>query len=126
MDHPDLAAAAATGDDAFAARRDHVHLDPVIAHAAAADPHTGYLLESLLDAKGDLIAASADNTPGRLPVGTDGHVLTADSAEVLGVKWAAASGSSSSRWEILTDGSLDGFVWAESGGVYSLIYAEMP
>lgn len=122
----DLAAAAATGDDAFAARRDHVHLDPTIAHAAAADPHTGYVLESLLDAKGDLIAASADNTPGRLPVGTDGHVLTADSAESLGVKWAAASGASSTRWELLTDGSLDGFVWAESGGVYELVYAEVP
>lgn len=122
----DLAVAAATGDDTFAARRDHVHLDPVIAHAAAADPHAGYVLESLLDAKGDLIAASADNTPGRLTVGTDGYVLTADATQALGVKWAAASGASATRWEILTDGSLDGFVWAESGGVHSLIYTEVP
>jgi hypothetical protein len=47
---------------------------------------------TLLDAKGDLIVGSADNTAARLAVGgTNGHVLTVDSAETLGVKWAAAS-----------------------------------
>jgi hypothetical protein len=122
----DLGAAAAPGDDAFAARRDHVHLDPVVAHAAAADPHAGYLLESLVDAKGDLLVGTADNTPARLAVGANGQVLTADSAETPGVKWATPSASSSAHWEILTDGSLDGFVWVESGGVYELVYAEVP
>jgi hypothetical protein len=48
---------------------------------------------TLLDAKGDLIVGSADNTAARLAVGgTNGHVLTVDSAESLGVKWAAAAG----------------------------------
>lgn len=50
------------------------------------------LSETLLDAKGDLIVASAADTAARLPVGTNGQVLTADSAEALGVKWAAAAG----------------------------------
>jgi hypothetical protein len=51
--------------------------------------------KTLVDAKGDLIVASADDTVGRLAVGgTNGHVLTVDSAETLGVKWAAASGGS--------------------------------
>lgn len=37
----------------------------------------------------------------------------------------AASGSGS-RWEIVVDGSVGGFIWAESGGVAELIYAEVP
>ncbi len=88
-----LAAAADTGNDTSPSRRDHVHLDPTVAHAAAADPHTGYLKESLVDAKGDLIVASANDTPARLPVGSNGQVLTADSGETTGAKWATlASG----------------------------------
>ncbi len=84
--------AAATGTADTFTRGDHKHAmpaDPVTAHAAASDPHTGYVLESLLDAKGDLIVASADNTPARLAVGTNTYVLTADSGETTGVKWAA-------------------------------------
>jgi hypothetical protein len=50
---------------------------------------------TLLDAKGDLIVASAADTAARLAVGgTNGHVLTVDSNETLGVKWAAATGGS--------------------------------
>jgi hypothetical protein len=63
---------------------------PLVTHAAAADPHTGYVLESLVNAKGDIIAASADNVVGRLGVGSNDQVLTADSTQALGVKWAAA------------------------------------
>jgi hypothetical protein len=59
------------------------------AHVAAADPHPGYILESLLDAKGDLISATADNTPARLPVGTNGQFLTAQSGQTTGLQWVA-------------------------------------
>jgi hypothetical protein len=46
---------------------------------------------TIVDAKGDLIAATAADTPARLAVGTNGQVLTADSTAATGLKWAAAS-----------------------------------
>jgi hypothetical protein len=43
---------------------------------------------AILDAKGDLISATADNTAARLGVGTDGKVLTADSSTATGLAWS--------------------------------------
>ena len=47
---------------------------------------------SLLDAKGEVLSASAANTPVALAAGTNDYVLTADSSTTSGLKWAAASG----------------------------------
>jgi hypothetical protein len=55
-----------------------------IAQATAINP-------TIVDAKGDIIAASAADTPARLAVGSNGTVLTADSAESTGLKWATPS-----------------------------------
>lgn len=52
---------------------------------------TNAIQNAIVDAKGDLIAATAADTPARLAVGTNGQVLTADSAEATGLKWASAA-----------------------------------
>ena len=42
---------------------------------------------AIVDAKGDLIAASAADTPARLAVGANGETLVADSSTATGLKW---------------------------------------
>lgn len=58
---------------------------------------TAVIAPTIVDAKGDLISATAADTPARLAVGTNGQVLTADSTTATGLKWATtASGSPAS------------------------------
>jgi hypothetical protein len=52
----------------------------------AVDPLT------ILDAKGDLISATAADTPARVAVGTNGQVLMADSTQSTGLRWATPAG----------------------------------
>lgn len=46
------------------------------------------ILDTIFDAKGDLLVATAADTPARKAVGTDGEVLTADSSAAEGVAYA--------------------------------------
>ena len=59
----------------------HSHSD-YITQATAISP-------TLVDAKGDIIAATAADTVARLAVGSNDTVLTADSTAATGLKWAA-------------------------------------
>lgn len=54
------------------------------------DTDSTKIAKNYLDAKGDLITATADNTPAILSVGANETVLVADSAQAKGVKWGVA------------------------------------
>lgn len=63
------------------------------------------IAKTIVDAKGDIIAATAADTVSRLAVGANDTVLTADSSTATGLKWAApASGGMTS----IASGSLSG------------------
>jgi hypothetical protein len=51
----------------------------------------GAVQGTLINAKGDLLVGTADDTVDRLAVGTNGYVLVADSAQTAGIKWAEPS-----------------------------------
>jgi hypothetical protein len=67
-----------TGDDA-------TFFTAGVATANAAIP------KSTVTTKGDIIAATASATVTRVGAGTNGFILTADSTEAAGIKWAAAA-----------------------------------
>lgn len=50
------------------------------------------VLEADYTAKGVIIAGTGVGAAGALDVGTNAHVLTADSTEATGMKWAAIGG----------------------------------
>lgn len=49
------------------------------------------IAKTIVDAKGDIIAATAADTVARLAVGANDTVLTADSSTATGLKWATPS-----------------------------------
>ena len=64
----------------------HSHPD-YITQATAVNP-------TLIDAKGDIITATAADTPARLAVGNNGETLVADSAATTGLRYSATPSAS--------------------------------
>ena len=84
-----------TSIDAATAGQIKIGLTP---HLAAADPHpvyaldtdlNAYLPKALVDAKGDLLVATAADTVARKAAGANGTFLKAASAQADGLQWAA-------------------------------------
>ena len=87
---------------------------------AAYDLANAAIAKSIVDAKGDLIAATANDTPARLAIGTDGQILTADSTAATGMKWAAAAGGGGKVLQVVnatygTAASSSSNVYADTG-----------
>ena len=76
-----------------------------IAEVAAEASATTVASDAIWDAKGDMVAATAANTAVRVPVGTDGYVLMADSAESAGIKWNEPGTTSAPTVQTFTSGS---------------------
>lgn len=96
----------------------HDRIDQYSSHAnltnlAAGDPHTQYVAKTLVDAKGDIIAATAADAMARLPVGANGTMLQADSAQSTGLAYVASAIPAASA---VADTTLIGTVltWARS------------
>jgi len=84
-------------------------IDSKIGSASAINP-------TIVDAKGDIIAATAADTVARLAVGANGTVLTAASGQATGLQWATPS-SYNPNYVLLNSGgtSLSGTSTSVSG-----------
>jgi hypothetical protein len=63
------------------------------------------ITKEIFDAKGDLLVGTGSNTGTRVALGTNGYVLTADSNETNGVKWAAAPAVGAFETSIVFEGT---------------------
>ena len=81
------------------------------------DPNA--IQNSIVDAKGDIISATADNTPARLALGTNGQVLTVDTTTATGLKYATPAAG----WPTAVGASvyLNGGTIAYTSGVETLM-----
>lgn len=85
-------------------------IEDITTDVTVTTPSTTYITKSTLTTKGDLISATAASTPSRLGVGTNGQVLSADSAEATGLKWAAAGTGTVTSVSVTTANGVSGTV----------------
>ena len=72
----------------------------------------GAIPKSIVNSKGDIIAGTNDDTVARLGAGTNGQVLTVDSAQTAGLKWA-------------TPATLDLTFNTQTGTTYTLVAGDL-
>ncbi len=75
---------------------DHTKLNAIEASADVTDATNvdaaGAVMNSDLDTKGEILVGDGSGDPTALSVGQNGYILTADSTEATGIKWAANAG----------------------------------
>jgi hypothetical protein len=65
--------------------------DIVEIHAVGSYNIVNAISVTTINAKGDLLVGTADDTIGRLAAGTDGYYLSADSTQSSGLRWSAVT-----------------------------------
>ena len=85
------------------------------------------IAKSLVTTKGDIICATANATPARVAVGSDGLFLKADSAQSTGVVWASAASAALSvttKTTTYTATTADDIILVTTGSAWTLtLYA---
>jgi|GEM_PF-3535533 len=71
---------------------DVLQSDVININASVALITASMITKYTFNAKGDILTASADNTPHIVTIGGDNTVLTADSTTISGVKWSVPAG----------------------------------
>lgn len=73
-------------------------------------------MATTFDAKGDMVIGTGADTYAKLSLGTNGHVLTADSTATTGTKWAAVA-SPAKNFSLLGTGTLTGAATITVSGI---------
>jgi len=68
-----------------------------------------YIPNTLVDAKGDILTATADNVPARLAKGADGTVLVSDSTTSTGLAWQPYAAQQAGGKNAIINGAFD--IW---------------
>ena len=66
-----------------------------------------YIPNTLVDAKGDILTATADNVPARLAKGADGTVLVSDSTTSTGLAWQPYAAQYVAGKNLIINGGMD-------------------
>ncbi len=84
---------------------------------------SNFISQELIDAKGDLLVGSSDNTVAKLSAGSNGQFLQSDDTQVNGVKWADVSSTEQTYYVANNGAELDAAIVALNsvgGGIIQL------
>ena len=82
---------------------------PIGVGAHSHDYTTQFIGKTLVDAKGDIVTASASDTPAILSKGADGTILVADSTTSTGLAWQPYAAQQVAGKNLIINGGMDFF-----------------